>query len=162
MAVDAGNLVDSPDIEHSFTSGMEQFHHPRSVRARYRDGSAVTAQRQRLLAGLGGRVLEIGAGDGVKLSCYPASVEEIVLVEPDPFLRAAAKGIATRVATPVQILEGDLRSLPVADGACQAVVCSLAICCAPRVQETLREVRRCWSPAASCASMSTSGQAIRW
>lgn len=100
------------------------------MRTDRRNGSAPTPQRTQLLAGLSGRVLEIGAGDGVKLTCYPAEVEEIVLVEADPFLRAAAKGIAGRLATPVQILDGDVRALPVPGGSCDAVVCSLVLCCA--------------------------------
>ncbi|TMR96655.1 methyltransferase domain-containing protein [Nonomuraea basaltis] len=86
-----------------------------------------TPQRRQLMAGLSGRVLEFGAGDGVKISCYPAGVEEIVLVEPDPFLRAAAKGITALLPTPVRILDGDLRSLPVADGSCEAVVFADAV-----------------------------------
>jgi SAM-dependent methyltransferase len=146
MAVHSGGLADSPDIERHLTGGMEQFHHPRRVRADRRKGFAPTPQRTQLLAGLSGRVLEIGAGDGVKLSCYPAPVEEIVLVEADPFLRAAAKDIAGRLATPVRIIEGDLRALPVPDGSCDAVVCSLVLCCAARVQDALREVRRVLAP----------------
>jgi SAM-dependent methyltransferase len=146
MAVHTGDLADPPDTERHFTGGMEQFHHPRRVRTDRRNGSAPTLQRAQLLAGLSGRVLELGAGDGVKLTCYPAEVEEIVLVEADPFLRAAAKGIAGRLATPVQILNGDLRGLPVPDASCDAVVCSLVLCCAARVQDALREVRRVLTP----------------
>jgi SAM-dependent methyltransferase len=146
MAVHTGDLAEPPDIEHHFPGGMEQFHHPRRVRTDRRNGSAPTPQRARLLAGLSGRVLEAGAGDGVKLSCYPADVEEIVLVEADPFLRAAAKRIAGRLATPVLILDGDLRALPVPDGSCDAVVCSLVLCCTSRVRDALAEVRRVLAP----------------
>ncbi|TMR89229.1 class I SAM-dependent methyltransferase [Nonomuraea basaltis] len=161
MAAKTGDRVGPRDTERFFTGGMEQFHHPRRVRNGRGKEYAPTPQRQQLLAGLGGRVLEIGAGDGVKLSCYPASVEEIVLVERDPFLQAAARGIATRIATPVQIIDGGLRRLPVADGSCEAVVCSLVLCCAVLccavlccavlccavpVEETLREVRRVLAP----------------
>ncbi|MFC5824846.1 hypothetical protein [Nonomuraea insulae] len=79
-----------PDARAGVGWGMEQFHHPHPVRC----GGVVTAQRRELIAGLSGRVLEVGAGDGVKLTCYPAACEEIVLVEPDPFLRAAARLVA--------------------------------------------------------------------
>lgn len=130
----------------SFHSGMEQFHHPRPVRTGPRDRSEPTPERTALLAGLSGRVLEIGAGDGVKLSCYPPGLEEIVLVEPDPFLRAAARSVAERLTTPVRILNGSPGALPVAGGSCDAVVCSLVLCCSARVQETLGEVRRVLAP----------------
>ncbi|MEV1176723.1 class I SAM-dependent methyltransferase [Nonomuraea sp. NPDC049784] len=142
MAARTGDLVEPPDTGRHFSQGMEQFHHPRPVC----NGSEPTPQRRRLLAGLSGQVLEIGAGDGVKLSCYPSSVDEIVLVEPDPFLRAAAKNVAARVSTPVQIVDGSLRHLPVEDASCEAVVCSLVLCCASRVHETLEEVRRILVP----------------
>ena len=37
--------------------------------------------RRRLLAGLSGRVLELGAGSGVSFAHYPATVTELVAVE---------------------------------------------------------------------------------
>ncbi|GAA0966433.1 hypothetical protein GCM10009555_008280 [Acrocarpospora macrocephala] len=135
-----------PDTSGKLGRGMEQFHHPRPVRVGGRGSSRPTEQRDRLLSGLAGSVLEIGAGDGVKLTCYPREVEEITLVEPDPFLRAAARLAAASVATGVQILNGDLTRLPVPDGSCDAVVCSLILCCAPRLETTLAEVRRVLRP----------------
>ncbi|MFC7586739.1 class I SAM-dependent methyltransferase [Nonomuraea antimicrobica] len=121
---------------------MEQFHHPRPVRC----GGRMTEQRRRLMDGLSGRVLEVGAGDGVKLTCYPTACAEIVLVEADPFLRAAARRVADRVPVPVRILDGDARRLPVADGSCDAVICSLALCCAPCMETALQQVRRALRP----------------
>lgn len=121
---------------------MEQFHHPRPVRA----GNRPTPQRERLLGGLTGRVLEIGAGDGVKVTCYPAGVTEIILVEGDPFLRAAAQQAAREAPVPVRILDGGLTRLPVPNASCDAVVSSLVLCCSPSVTDTLREVRRVLRP----------------
>ncbi|HEY7830960.1 MAG TPA: hypothetical protein VIC06_10400 [Solirubrobacteraceae bacterium] len=40
--------------------------------------------RRRLLAGLSGRVIEVGAGSGANFSHYPASVSEVIAVEPEP------------------------------------------------------------------------------
>jgi hypothetical protein len=34
--------------------------------------------RGELLAGLGGRVVEVGAGDGLNFGLYPRSVEEVI------------------------------------------------------------------------------------
>ncbi|MEU0568048.1 class I SAM-dependent methyltransferase [Nonomuraea sp. NPDC005983] len=122
--------------------GMEQFQHPRPVRNR-REASP---QRKQLMEGLSGRVLELGAGDGVKLTCYPAAVGEIVLAEADPFLRAAARRVADDVAATVRVLDGDASRLPVEDASCDAVVCSLVLCCAPRLDQALDEVRRVLRP----------------
>src|SRR5258708_14185991 len=46
--------------------------------------------RRGLLAGLSGRVLEAGAGNGLNFPHYPASVHDVVAVEPAPYLRGRA------------------------------------------------------------------------
>ncbi|GAA4236384.1 SAM-dependent methyltransferase [Streptosporangium album] len=135
-----------PDTRKDLGRGMEQFHHPRPVCTGRGSESRPTWQRERLLAGLSGRVLEIGAGDGVKLTCFPSGVDEIVLVEPDPFLRAAAQLAAATTSTPVRIRDGALTRLPVPDASCDAVVCSLVLCCAARPETALSEVRRVLRP----------------
>jgi hypothetical protein len=50
-----------------------------------------TARRRQLLAGLSGRVVEIGAGSGVSFAHYPAAVTELVAIEPEPNLRELAR-----------------------------------------------------------------------
>jgi hypothetical protein len=46
-----------------------------------------TEHRRRLLEGLQGRVVEIGAGHGLTFPLYPAAVTEMVALEPEPTLR---------------------------------------------------------------------------
>ena len=46
--------------------------------------------RRRLLEGLSGRVIEVGAGNGLNFALYPAAVEAVLAVEPEPLLRKAA------------------------------------------------------------------------
>ena len=51
--------------------------------------------RKENLAGLSGRVLEVGAGTGTNFVLYPTSVEEVIALEPEPRLigdRAARRG----------------------------------------------------------------------
>ena len=43
--------------------------------------------RAELLAGLRGSVVEVGAGNGLNFAHYPASVERVLGVEPEPLLR---------------------------------------------------------------------------
>jgi hypothetical protein len=50
--------------------------------------SALADWRARLLRGLRGRVLELGAGTGANLAYYPQDLEELVVSEPDPDMRA--------------------------------------------------------------------------
>lgn len=43
------------------------------------------------LAGLAGRVLEVGAGNGLTFAHYPTAVTELLAVEPESYLRALAE-----------------------------------------------------------------------
>ena len=47
--------------------------------------------RAEALAGLAGRVVEIGAGNGLNFAHYPPAVTEVVAVEPEPYLRARSR-----------------------------------------------------------------------
>ena len=47
-------------------------------------------RRRDNLAGLAGRVLEVGAGAGTNFALYPDTVTEVVALEPEPRLAAAA------------------------------------------------------------------------
>ena len=53
-----------------------------------REVEAVRALRRENVAGLSGRVLEVGAGVGTNFALYPDSVKEVVAVEPEPRLAA--------------------------------------------------------------------------
>ena len=55
--------------------------------------------RRELLAGLSGRVVEVGAGNGLNFPHYPASVREVVAVEPEPYLRGRALEAAAKTAS---------------------------------------------------------------
>jgi hypothetical protein len=44
--------------------------------------------RKEMLAGLAGRVMEVGPGNGLNFPHYPLSVQEVVAVEPEPYLRS--------------------------------------------------------------------------
>lgn len=131
-----------PDTRRLLGRGMEQFHHPRPVCC----GNRPTPQRLRLVSDLTGRVLEIGTGDGKKITCFPSTVDELVIVESDPFLRAAAGLAAQKAAIPVEVVEGEITRLPVPDASFDAVVASLVLCCSPSVARTLSEVRRILRP----------------
>ena len=54
------------------------------------DRAGGAEHRRHLVAGLHGRVIEVGAGNGRTFAHYPGTVTEVVAVEPEPRLRAAA------------------------------------------------------------------------
>lgn len=98
--------------------------------------------RRRLLAGLTGRVIEIGAGSGANFCHYPTSVSEVVAVEPEGYLRERAQQAAARAPVPVSVLEGGADQLPGQDGSFDAGVAALVLCTVPDQHSALAELFR--------------------
>jgi 2-polyprenyl-3-methyl-5-hydroxy-6-metoxy-1,4-benzoquinol methylase len=89
--------------------------------------AAMRTLRQQNLAGLSGRVLEVGAGTGTNFVLYPTSVEEVVAIEPEPRLLATAQRAAATAPVPVTVVDSTVEELE-AGGPFDAVVCSLVLC----------------------------------
>jgi SAM-dependent methyltransferase len=88
---------------------------------------ALTRLRRENLAGLAGRVLEVGAGTGTNFAHYPDTVAQVVAVEPEASLLAHAKAAAAVAPVPVTVTGETAESI--ADtGPFDAVVCSLVLC----------------------------------
>jgi ubiquinone/menaquinone biosynthesis C-methylase UbiE len=98
--------------------------------------------RRRLLAGVSGRVVELGAGNGLNFTHYPGTVTEVVAIEPEPTLRAAAEVAAQRAGVPVTVRAGTADRLPLEDGEADAAVASLVLCSVPDQASALAELRR--------------------
>jgi ubiquinone/menaquinone biosynthesis C-methylase UbiE len=130
---------------------LARFQHPRFARF-YMDVSATAEQRgtaehrRRLLAGLAGRVAEIGAGNGLNFGHYPPEVTEVVAVEPEAILRAAAERAAAGSPVPVTVVAGHADALPLEAASVDAVVLSLVLCSVPHPAHALAEVRRVLRP----------------
>jgi hypothetical protein len=95
------------------------------------DRRGATEHRRRLLAGLSGRVVELGAGNGLNFTHYPDPVTEVVAIEPEPGLRAAAEQAAQRAGVTVTLRAGTADRLPLTDGEMHAAVASLVLCSVP-------------------------------
>ncbi|MFF9089731.1 class I SAM-dependent methyltransferase [Streptomyces sp. NPDC014991] len=102
--------------------------------------------RERLLAGLSGRVIEVGAGNGLSFRHYPGTVAEVVAVEPEPLLRRLALEAALRARVPVDVVPGVAEALPAGSEAFDAAVLSLVLCSVRDVARALDEVRRVLRP----------------
>lgn len=98
--------------------------------------------RRELLAGLAGRVLELGAGNGLNFKHYPPEVTEVVAVEPENYLRRVAEREAQKSAVKVTVVDGLAGELPFADGSFDAAVASLVLCSVPDQGETLTDLYR--------------------
>jgi ubiquinone/menaquinone biosynthesis C-methylase UbiE len=102
--------------------------------------------RARLLAGLSGKVIEVGAGNGLNFAHYPATVTGVLAVEPEPYLREAALRSAAAAAVPVEVVDGIADQLPAGDGAFDAAVASLVLCSVPDQEAALHEMHRVLRP----------------
>lgn len=102
--------------------------------------------RRELLEGLRGRVVEVGAGNGLNFPHYPPEVEEVVAVEPEPFLRERAVAAAAEAPVSVRVLDGVADRLALDDAAMDAAVVSLVLCSVPDQLDALAEVRRVLRP----------------
>lgn len=102
----------------------------------------VGVYRDRLLEGLSGRVLEVGAGNGVNFGRYPPTVEEVVALEPEPFMRKKAQRAAATAPVAVRVVEGVASPLPFESSSFDAAVASLVLCSVPDVGAALIELRR--------------------
>ena len=110
------------------------------------EGKGAGEHRDELLAGLTGRVVEVGAGNGLNFGHYPEAVTEVVAVEPEPYLRGRAAEAAADAAVPVTVLDGLADALPCADAAFDAGVASLVLCSVPDQAAALAELRRVIRP----------------
>lgn len=101
--------------------------------------------RRRALDGLAGTVVEVGAGDGANFAFYPDTVEQVVAVEPEPYLRARAAEAAAAYPV-VGVVDGTAERLPIADGTADAVVFTLVLCTVNDQVQALAEARRVLRP----------------
>lgn len=102
--------------------------------------------RRRLLSGLSGRVVEVGAGNGLNFAHYPAAVTSVLAVEPEPHLRRLAARRARRATVAVHVVPGRAAQLPAAAASADAVVFCLVLCSVPHQNTALAEARRVLRP----------------
>jgi ubiquinone/menaquinone biosynthesis C-methylase UbiE len=98
--------------------------------------------RRELVAQLHGRVVEVGPGNGINFEHYPATVSELVAVEPEPYLRQAAERAARSVDLDVRVVSGVADALPLEAGSVDAVVVAGVLCSVPDQAAALSEFRR--------------------
>ncbi|MFE4414282.1 class I SAM-dependent methyltransferase [Streptomyces sp. NPDC056821] len=108
--------------------------------------AGITRYRKRLVAGLSGRVIEIGAGNGLNFPHYPAEVRRVLAVEPEPRLRALAAQAARAVPAEVEVVDGRAEQLPVPDASFDAAVVCLTLCSVADPAAALTEIHRVLRP----------------
>lgn len=136
--------------------GPAALQHPRFARAYARAVAGMnrrggTGHRRRLLAGLEGSVIEVGAGEGSSFGLYPSAVTDVLAVEPDDYLRGLAEQRAASASVPVVVVPGSAEHLPAPNAGADAVVCSLVLCSVPDQSRALAEIYRVLRPGGTLA-----------
>jgi ubiquinone/menaquinone biosynthesis C-methylase UbiE len=102
--------------------------------------------RRRLLDGLSGEVIEVGAGNGINFPLYPASVTRLLAVEPEDHLRALAEEAASGAPIPIEVVAGLAEDLPAPDASFDAAVAALVLCTVSDQTRAIAELRRVLRP----------------
>lgn len=107
--------------------------------------AAVRRLRHDNLAGLTGRVLEVGAGTGTNFAHYPPGVTEVVALEPERRLAELARSAAAHAPVPVTVSEETVEQYR-ADEPFDAVVCALVLCSIEDPDAVLRDLSALLQP----------------
>jgi len=121
------DLVDNPLFARLWTTMSG--HEPESLRR----------LRVANLAGLSGRVLEVGAGTGTNFEYYPAGVAEVIALEPERRLAEVAREAAAAAPVPVIVSTATIEEFG-AEQSFDAVVCSLVLCSVDHPDEVVRQL----------------------
>jgi protein-L-isoaspartate O-methyltransferase len=104
-----------------------------------REPESIRRLRRENLAGLSGRVLEVGAGTGTNFAFYPATVTEVVAIEPERRLAVTARQAAGQATVPVTVSTDTVEKYQTGEPF-DAVVCSLVLCSVEDPECVLRQL----------------------
>ena len=107
---------------------------------------SMVPHRQRVNAGLHGRVVELGFGSGLNVPHYPPAVTSVAAVEPaDVGWELAAERVREATVS-IERVGLDGQSLPLPDDSCDTALSTWTLCTIPDVTAALQEVRRVLRP----------------
>jgi len=108
--------------------------------------AGLSAHRHALLAGAGGRVIEIGAGTGANLGFYGDSVQQLTLTEPEEAMAKRLERRAKDHSLPIELVRASAEDLPFDDGYFDVAVSTLVLCSVDDQAQALQELRRVLKP----------------
>lgn len=110
------------------------------------ESKGLADQRRRMLVGLAGEVVEIGAGNGLNFGHYPSTVTSVSAFEPEQYLRALAEQAAENAPVAVSVGDAVAEDLPIDDASVDAAVASLVLCSVNDLAMAVAELRRVVRP----------------
>ena len=110
------------------------------------DHRTMSAEREKTLAGVTGRVLEIGIGTGLNLPHYPEHITAITSVSPENQLPEIVYKRAQLHNIKIHHHPNDVASLPFDDHTFDSAVSVLTLCTVGDLDASLRELHRVLVP----------------
>lgn len=118
---------------------------PRLIDLAMRNKEA-TRYRRKTIPAAAGRVLEIGAGSGLNLPFYGASVTHLYALDPSPALLEMARAKRPSGGFPIEFFERSAEEIPLEARSVDTVVTTWTLCTVPDAAKALREARRVLEP----------------
>ena len=116
------------------------------VLARRADRGELGRRRHVLLGQASGRVLDVGTGTGESFKHLPATVRQLVALEPDPAMLRQARRHLDEAEVPVCLVQSKSERLPFPAGAFDTVVACLVLCTVGDLPATAAELHRVLRP----------------
>jgi SAM-dependent methyltransferase len=128
------------------TEGHRWFSAFFALQERLTERGRMLETRRRLLTGLSGDVLEIGAGTGANFAHYPPEAR-VVATEPDPHMLTRAQATLAQLgARNIDVRVAPAEHLPFADASFDAAATTLVLCSVGDAGQSLAELRRVLRP----------------
>lgn len=110
-------------------------------------GPPILKQREKVVPGAEGRVLEVGMGSGINLPYYdPARVELVWGLEPSEGMRRLAAQRIEAAPFEVRLLDLPGESIPLDDASVDTVLLTFTLCTIPDFRTALAQMRRVLRP----------------
>jgi len=110
-------------------------------------GPPILKQREKVVPGAEGRVLEVGMGSGINLPYYdPARVEFVWGLEPSEGMRRLAAERIEAAPFEVKLLDLPGESIPLDDASVDTVLLTFTLCTIPDFRAALAQMRRVLKP----------------
>lgn len=114
--------------------------------SRSSEEAGVGEMRQRLLGGVSGDILELGAGTGMNLSHYDEALASLVLTEPEPAMLRRLQPKALKQAPNARVVQASAEDLPFEDASFDAAVVGFGVRNVEDLEAGIKELRRVLRP----------------